>query len=594
MLGGSALVLALAGPVAAHSLQGRYESPLPLVVYLAGAAIAVGLSFAFVLLHDTRAETPPLGASRVVPAPLRYGLRTIGFVGWAWILVQAILGGGSDADVASLFLWVFGWVGLAMVSAFLGPAWSWLDPFATLHDAGAWLLRTLGVSGWRASPYPARLGAWPAVAGFVFFVWLELVFTQASSGRTLGAILIGYTAITLVGMAQFGRDAWRTNGETFSGWFATLGRLAPFVVDRDDATGVRVRRQPLGAGFETPPWTTSRVVLVAVAAASIIYDGLSQTQPYFDLFGLPSLPVATVILLGFLGLVVAAVLAVARVAGLPALGAGLVPIAVGYLIAHYLTYLLVDGQRILIAISDPFQQGWDLFGTAFLEPSISWLPSGLLWTVQLAAVVGGHMLGAWAGHQAALQAEPAAATDPRAAGRLRRRQVPLALLMIALTVVTLWSLGQAIVAEPVPSAAAGPGGATRHARICAGDAPGRAAARLKARSDPDPPGLPAGTPRCTAGDQSTAWRPLVPTPTLLLAAGPHLWSLPGAEPAANCAEEAGSPHGIDDRERARPDAHRERSRGDAPSPRQYREAPRRSRRASVLSRLQAGRPPLSP
>ena len=88
----------------------------------------------------------------------------------------------------------------------------------------------------------------------------------------------------------------------------------------------------------------------------------------------------------------------ARTVGLGATGAGLLPIAVGYLIAHYLTYLLIDGQRILIAISDPLQRGWDLFGTAFHRPSGDWLPPGLVWTVQLAAVVGGHMLGAWGGH----------------------------------------------------------------------------------------------------------------------------------------------------------------------------------------------------
>lgn len=454
LVGGVVLTLAMAAPVAAHSLIGRFESPLPLAVYLAGAAIAVGLSFAFVLLHDTPVRVPPLGTPRVVPRWLRVGLQAIGLIGWSWIVAQTIAGGASSADVASLFLWVYGWVGLAMVSAFLGPAWSWLDPFSTLHDLGAGLLRRAGATGWQTSPYPASLGAWPAAAGFVFFVWLELVFTQASSGRTLGAIMIGYTALTLVGMAQYGRDTWRANGEVFTVWFGTLGRLAPFAIVGDDPSRATVRRQPFGAGFESPGWTKPLVVLVALATASIIYDGLSQTKPFFDLFGLPALPQATLLLLAFLAIVVGAVLAVARVAGLPALGAGLVPIAVGYLIAHYLTYLLVDGQRIVIAISDPFQQGWDLLGWAFFEPSLSWLPSGLLWTVQLLAVVGGHMLGAWAGHQAALQAEPGAAGDERVALRLRRRQVPLAVLMVCLTVVTLWSLGQVVVEDPAERAQA--------------------------------------------------------------------------------------------------------------------------------------------
>ena len=81
-----------------------------------------------------------------------------------------------------------------------------------------------------------------------------------------------------------------------------------------------------------------------------------------------------------------------------AIGAGLLPIAVGDPIAHYLTYLLVDGQRIVIAISDPLQNGSNLFGTAFYTPVSTFLAPGLTWTIQLAAVVGGHMLGAWAGH----------------------------------------------------------------------------------------------------------------------------------------------------------------------------------------------------
>jgi hypothetical protein len=54
------------------------------------------------------------------------------------------------------------------------------------------------------------------------------------------------------------------------------------------------------------------------------------------------------------------------------------------------------------------------------------------------------MLGAWGGHvEAALDAPPD--MDPRT---LRNRQIPLAVVMVILTTLTLWSLGQAIVAEP--------------------------------------------------------------------------------------------------------------------------------------------------
>jgi hypothetical protein len=428
--------LAAPAPVLGHGLAGRLVSPLPLAVYLAGAAIAVALSFAFVMLRDVRAPEPRLERIVVVPRPLVLGLRALGLLGWLWIAAQVIVGGSSSADVVTLFLWVYGWVGVAALSAFVGPVWTWLDPFSTLHDIGAAVLRRLGVTGWQPAPYPARLGVWPAVIGFTAVIWLELVY----SGGGLGLVLLIYTAFTLLAMANFGRDAWRAHGEIFSVWFGLLNRLAPF----GSATGPDDRavvRRPFASGLLASGWSVGHVVLVALGAGSILYDGLSQTQPWYDVFGLPSLPGATLELLAFLGLIVVIALAVARLVGLASVGAGLVPIAVGYLVAHYFTYLLGDGQRIVVAISDPLQLGWDLFGTAFFEPGTDWIPPMLIWTVMLAAVVGGHILGAWAGHVVAVRDAPA--------GRdVRIRQLPLAALMVLLTAMTLWSLGQAVVQDP--------------------------------------------------------------------------------------------------------------------------------------------------
>lgn len=449
---GLVAVAATAPPALGHSLSGRYESPLPLAVYVVGAAIAVALSFAFVLARDIRGAPPALGEAVVVPAVVRLGLRIVGLAGWLWIVAQGLAGGGGAADVGSLFLWVYGWVGLAMVSALAGPIWSWLNPFATLYDLVAWLLRRLGLKGAAPAPYPAALGEWPAAVGFVVFVWLELVFTVAGSGRPLAVVLVAYTGLTLLAMAQWGRDVWLARGEVFSVWFGLLGRLAPWTLDGPPATG-RLRRQPLGAGLAGGRWTVPLVVLVAAATGSILYDGLSQTAIWFDLFGVPGTGPATLLLLGFLGLVTLLVLGVGARIGWSAIGPGLLPIAVGYLVAHYLTYLLLDGQRILVAVSDPLQLGWDLFGTAFFEPSIDWLPPSLVWTIQLVAVVGGHMVGAWAGHLAAARSSGAVSTR-----ELRLRQLPLAALMVLLTATTLWSLGQAIVATPE-------GAATGEARV---------------------------------------------------------------------------------------------------------------------------------
>jgi hypothetical protein len=475
---GAAGVLGIPAVVAAHGLSQVYQSPLPLAVYLVGAAVTVALSFAFVLARDVRATVIPDGRIVRVPRPVRLVIRAIGLIGWVWAVAQAIAGGSSDAAVAPLFLWVYGWVGVALTSALFFPVWEWLDPFATIHDILAWLLRTLGIRGWPTTPIPDAARTWPAVAGLAFFVWLELV--PAVSTQTLTVVMVGYTLLTLALMAQFGRDEWRAQGETFTVWFRTLNRLAPFGVvpagrtaspdelepEPDEVDVTVVERRPFATALLRGPWTMPLVALIAVGVASIIFDGISQTVAFASVFGAPQLLPKTLLLLAWLGIVVGAALVVGRTVSVGAIGAGLLPIAVGYLIAHYLTYLLINGQFILPALSDPLQQGADLLGTAFFTPVFDWLPPGLVWTAQLAAVVGGHMIGAWAGHVSAQRDMDALASRPtrdrrhrKIAGAtngprrdIRYREVPLAVVMVALTTITLWSLGQTIVVETVASA----------------------------------------------------------------------------------------------------------------------------------------------
>lgn len=431
------LLLTLPAPASAHGLVGRVDSPLPLVVYLAGAAIAVALSFGVAFTSHKRWRPTPTGPGRRLPQALLVALRVAGLLAWGWVVVQFVIGGSSAAEVGSLFTWVYGWVGLAIVSALLAPVWDWLDPFSTLHDIGAWAVRRLPIRGWEPAPYPRRLSAWPAVVAFSFFVWLEL----GLRGGDMGAVVVGYTIVTLAGMAHFGKDAWRRHGEVFSVWFGLLGRLARYASDGPHGQGL-VRRQRFPDGLLGRPWDASLVALVAIATAAILFDGLSQTQLYFDLFGLPGVGMTSVHVAAFLAIVTGGALWVGQRVGMVAMGAGLLPISVGYLIAHYLTFLLGDGQRIVIAISDPFQLGWDLFDTAFFEPTLGWLPPSLLWTIMFTSVVGGHVLGAWAGHLGTER-------GPAYRGDVARAQLPLATIMVVLTTLTLWSLGQNVISEEV-------------------------------------------------------------------------------------------------------------------------------------------------
>jgi hypothetical protein len=444
-----ALWLGLPGSALAHQLNGRFESPLPLAVYLAGAAVAVALSFGLVLGRRVLPEPmPPPGPPFLVPRWVRLGLAGVGLLGWAWALTVSLLVlVPTDADPGSLFLWVYGWVGLALVSALIGPAWSWLDPFTTLARLGAAAGRALGVHGPAPATYPARLGRWPAVAGLAFFIWLELAATGGGGGRVLGLALLGYTAVTLGAMLVYGRETWRREGETFSVWFGLVGRLAPLALEGEPEVG-RLRRRRFTSGLFRRDWAQAELALVALAVAGVIFDGLSQTDVWFNLFGEHTIASATVQLAVFAGVIVALALLVSRVSGPAAVGAGLVPIATGYIIAHYLTLLLIDGQRLILVFDDPFGQGWHLLGLAGWEPSGAWLPPPAVWSAMFLAVVGGHVIGALSGHGAAAlegAAEAATIGEASALARLRRRELPLAFLMVGLTVLTLWSLGQQLV-----------------------------------------------------------------------------------------------------------------------------------------------------
>lgn len=455
-----AATLAVPGAASAHTIKDRYSAPLPIVVYVAGAALAVAMSFLFVSLRDRRG-TPSRAVSRPreVPGWLRWVLRALGLIGWLWIMAQAFFGGSDPAaDIGQILLWIYGWVGVALISALIGPIWGWLDPFSTMHLLLVGAGRRLGLlwtpddeeedgedGGEAEDRYPARLGRWPAVVGFIVVVWLELV-VFVTGGRTLALLLLAYTLITLAGMSWFGRSTWRNNVEIFSVWFNVLGRLAPFALVSEPEDN-RVARRPFASGLFAMPWTVAELVLVALATAAIIYDGLSQTRLYFDLFGrldlfgLPPVVLNTLILAGWLALVVGLVFAVARRIGINGLGAGLLPVAVGYLIAHYFLALIFDGQRIVIALNDPLVRGDSLLPYPLSNMTDPWafLPASIIWTVQLAAVVGGHVLGAWAGH--------AALADTRQGARMAN-QLPLAALMVAFTSVTLWSLGQAVIQQP--------------------------------------------------------------------------------------------------------------------------------------------------
>jgi hypothetical protein len=209
-----------------------------------------------------------------------------------------------------------------------------------------------------------------------------------------------------------------------------------------------------------------------LALAGVSFDGLNETvawgqalnllfPPFLKTFG-PLWAVQAVGTLGLVGLWLAFlfvfIVAVAvtrslgdrrlraaaplgRTVGLYA--ATLLPIAAGYVIAHYLTLVVAGALWIPELIRHPITS---------VQPSLAWLPVSVVWYMSVGAIVIGHIAAIALAHRIALRDAPA---------RPIRAGLPLVVLMVGYTVLSLWIIAQPITIEPrtapsSPSAFAAP------------------------------------------------------------------------------------------------------------------------------------------
>ena len=443
----------------AHAVGERYDLPLPVHLYIIGGALTVALSFAVVALvvRTHLAASIGAGLARARPGGRALGivsiaLQAIGLAVFLLAIAAGLFGEQHPArNMATTQVWSVWWIGLAFVAAFVADLWPHLNPWRTIARIGARFGRARP-----PLPYPRRWAEWPAVAWLLAFVWFELVYPAPSHPRNIAIAALVYSLATFAGMAVYGRETWLHRGEAFTLFFATLGRFAPI---RWQAGRVRLRLW--GAGLARPvPLSRSMVAFILLMLAAVLFDGFLGTG-LWRLFErgvrglLPhgadreSIIAATLSLFGlwlvFLGAYDLACCAMARVARAGLSGReiasrfalSLVPIGVGYNLAHNLSYLLVQGQAIAALVSDPFGIGWNLFGTAHWQPEIGVIDAGAVWVVALFAIVGGHLISVYLAHAAALRLFARR-------GRALRALVPMTILMVVYTGVSL-----TVIAEPL-------------------------------------------------------------------------------------------------------------------------------------------------
>jgi hypothetical protein len=464
--------MALGGvtPAGAHGFGQRYELPLPLPLYLFGAAVVVALSFVVFGLFVRRRSAPPRAYAeidllanpigRMVAHTVTVRALRLAVLGLFLVTILAGLFGDPNPyrNIAPTLVWIIWWVGLAYVAAFAGDSWVLVNPWRTVFDAGDWLYRGLGGEselGWRR-PYPQVLGVWPACILLLAFCWTELVYPNAAVPAHIAWLAIAYSALTWAGMLVFGRDAWLQHGEVFSLLFGTFARFAP-----TEARDGRLLLRPPGAGLlDDRQVSTSMMAFVLLLLSTVLYDGLIGTGEWAEMEGAlqsrmsgsvetSAMVIRTVGLATFWGLFLGAYLGICVVMSRVASGRRspletarsfaltLVPIAIGYHVAHYLVFLLVQGQYIIPLLSDPFGYGWNLLGTAGYRVDIAIAGARLAWYAAVAAIVTGHVTAVYLAHVRAL-----GVFEPHRV--VLATQVPLTALMVLYTFI-----GLSITAEPI-------------------------------------------------------------------------------------------------------------------------------------------------
>jgi hypothetical protein len=402
----------------AHGLGGSTDLPIPFLYAMVGASWALTISFAVLALawKEPRFATEPEPAE---PPPRRPWLAVVGLVVTAWLLV-ALYAGPSDSSNGGLGgFYIFVWVGLVPLALVAGHVWRDLSPWRTLTGRGLW-------------SYPERLGYWPAVAGLLAFVWLELASADPGSVHAVRVWVAVYVAATISGGIAFG-PRWYDRADPFDVYSHVVAKLSPFVRD-----GRWVVHNPLRT-LPTVPVHPGLVAVLATLLGSTAYDSFSASSFWQSrtLSGWQH----SLTLLGFCVLVAMLFLAAARSTGgvsreersqLPGLLAhSLVPIVVGYIFAHYLTYLLEKGQVAFFALLDPLGRGWEPLGDPATHYFLSERPS-MLAALKVTFVVAGHVLAVIAAHDKALALLPKA---HRLSG-----QVAMLLLMVAYTFTGLFLL----------------------------------------------------------------------------------------------------------------------------------------------------------
>jgi hypothetical protein len=432
----------------AHGVGGPSDLPIPARYAFIGAAAALLVSFAVLALAWRRPRFDGDESGRAAPRPVaavvdsaavRAVVVTLALLLTAWVCMAALFGSPTLVNPTFGVVYVLLWVGLVPAALLFGRIYRLCNPLRWLHRGLTRLAGTEPARGLR--PYPVRLGYWPAAAFLFAFVWLELTNPERSQDLSSVRLWFALFAVAqLIGAAGYG-DEWFERADPFEVYASLVARLSCW--GRRD--GDLVVRNPLENLDGVAP-TPGLVGVVAVLFGSTAFDSFKDSSRWLmfsQQYSTHTALLNTLALLTFCGVVLVTFTAASMVTGgiahlgrrnLPNLLAhSVVPIVVGYIVAHYLSYFVSVGLGTVQQLGDPLSRGWTL--TSWLSGVDKYAiydhPTALAVT-KVVAVITGHVLGVIAAHDRAVKLLP------------RRYalvgQLPMLFLMVGYTLTGLWLL----------------------------------------------------------------------------------------------------------------------------------------------------------
>ncbi|KNX42022.1 hypothetical protein ROTO_13630 [Roseovarius tolerans] len=437
-------LMILASAAWAHASEQGFVLLLPTDVYIAAGGATVALTVALLAVLPGRvagAIFRPLPLAVSPPRP-RHILSLVATAVLLWLIWRGLSGPRDPMlNPLSLSIWVVFWIALVSLQGLIGDLWRWINPWSGMAALVARVTRS------RAPlRYPKALGHWPGVLSFLAFAGFLLADPAPADPARLAVTVAVYWAGHMVGILLFG-GPWLLRAEGITLLMRSYARMG--LLGR--ARGRLVLGLPGWQVLARPMPSLSLAVLMLILLGSGSFDGLNETFLWMGWLGLNPLEFpgrSAVIGSNLLGLLLTnlgliAVFAAflwlgARLAGERA-GPGLLirrfaptllPIALAYHIAHYLTSFLLDGQYVLGWLSETLGAGHVHVTAGFLN---SPGPVRLIWMTQAGVVVAGHVIALLLAHAIAVRAG-------QSTRRAALAQAPLALFMVAYTVFGLWLL----------------------------------------------------------------------------------------------------------------------------------------------------------